>query len=130
MTIAMSDKDFLKHLTADHFKSFCLLNNEQPLVAFGQYHRRLEHQYLSRLAVNHIYRAQGSAKVLITKILEQAFLALSAKGVSLFVFKDNTVAYNCYQSLGFIETEYPEVPFPGNMQNCAYRVLSATKAKI
>ena len=130
MTYPMCDKDFLKHLTADHFKSFCLLNQEQQLVAFGQYYRRLEHQHLSRLAVNPTYRSQGLAKVLITKILEQAFLAQSAKGASLFVFKDNTVAYNCYRSLGFIETEYPEVPFPGNMQHCAYMVLSAAEAKI
>jgi ribosomal protein S18 acetylase RimI-like enzyme len=78
MTYPMSDKNFLKHLTANHFKSFCLLNQEQQLVVFGQYYRRLEHQHLSRLAVNHTYRAQGLAKVLITKILEQAFLAQSA----------------------------------------------------
>jgi ribosomal protein S18 acetylase RimI-like enzyme len=60
------------------------------------------------------------AKILITIILEQAFLAQPAKGASLFVFRDNIVAYQCYQSLGFIETDYPEQPFPGNMQNCAY----------
>ena len=130
MTYPMSDKDFLKHLTANHFKSFGLLNDEQQLVAFGQYYWRLEHQHLSRLAVNPTFRAQGLAKVLITKILEQAFLAQSAKGASLFVFKDNTVAYQCYQSLGFIETDYPADPFPGNMQNCAYMVLSSAEAKI
>ncbi len=77
MTYTMSDKNFLKHLTANHFKSFCLLNQEQQLVVFGQYYRRLEHQHLSRLAVNHTYRAQGLAKVLITKILEQAFSSIS-----------------------------------------------------
>ena len=130
MTYPMSDNNLLKLLTADHFKSFGLLNDEQQLVAFGQYYWRLEHQHLSRLAVNPTFRAQGLAKVLITKILEQAFLAQSAKGASLFVFKDNTVAYQCYQSLGFIETDYPADPFPGNMQNCAYMVLSAAEAKI
>ena len=125
MTYPMSDENFLKHLTADHFKSFCLLNDEQQLVAFGQYYRRLDHHHLGRLAVNPNYRRQGLGKILITKILEQAFLDQAAKGASLFVFRDNIVAYQCYQSLGFIETEYPEQPFPGNMQNCAYMVLSA-----
>jgi ribosomal protein S18 acetylase RimI-like enzyme len=129
MTYPMSDEIFLKLLTADHFKSFGLLNDEQQLVAFGQYYRRLEHHHLGRLAVNPNYRGQGLAKILITKILEQAFLQQSAKGASLFVFKDNTVAYQCYQSLGFIETEYPEQPFPGNMQNCAYMVLSTANQK-
>ena len=125
MTYPMSDENFLKHLTADHFKSFCVLNDEQQLVAFGQYYRRLDHHHLGRLAVNPNYRRQGLGKILITKILEQAFLDQAAKGASLFVFRDNIVAYQCYQSLGFIETEYPEQPFPGNMQNCAYMVLSA-----
>ena len=129
MTYPMSDKDFLKLLTADHFKSFCLLNEKQQLVAFGQYYRRLEHHHLGRLAVSPQYRGQGLAKILITKILEQAFIEQSAKGASLFVFRDNIVAYECYQSIGFIETDYPEEPFPGNMQNCAYMVLFAADQK-
>jgi ribosomal protein S18 acetylase RimI-like enzyme len=128
MTYPMSDKSFFKLLTAGHFKSFCLLNDEQRVVAFGQYYRRLEHHHLGRLAVNPKYRGQGFSKILITEILEQAFIAKSAKGASLFVFRDNIVAYNGYQSLGFIETDYPEEPFPGNMQNCAYMVLSAVEA--
>jgi ribosomal protein S18 acetylase RimI-like enzyme len=129
MTYPMSDENFLKLLTADHFTSFCLLNDGQQLVAFGQYYRRLEHHHLGRLAVNPNFRGQGLAKILITKILEQAFSEQSAKGASLFVFKDNIVAYQCYQSLGFIETDYPEAPFPGNMQNCAYMVLSVSDQK-
>tara|TARA_R110000868_G_scaffold215046_3_gene465138 strand:+ start:1652 stop:2128 length:477 start_codon:yes stop_codon:yes gene_type:complete len=120
MAYPMSDENFLKVLTTDHFTSFCLLNDAQQLVAFGQYYRRLEHHHLGRLAVNPKYRGQGLAKILIIKVLEQAFLQQSAKGASLFVFKDNIVAYNCYQSLGFIETDYPEQPFPGNMRNCVY----------
>lgn len=129
MTYPMSDENFLKCLTAEHFKSFCLLNDQQQLLAFGQYYRRLEHHHLGRLAVNPKYRGQGLAKILINNLLEQAYSEQSAKGASLFVFKDNGVAYRCYQSLGFIETDYPEVPFPGNMKNCAYMVLSAPNPK-
>jgi ribosomal protein S18 acetylase RimI-like enzyme len=120
MTYPMSDDKFLNLLTADHFTSFCLLNEEQQVVAFGQYYERLDHHHLGRLAVNPNNRGQGLAKILITKILEKAHLEQPAKGASLFVFKHNLVAYKCYQSLGFVETEYPEQPFPGNMQNCVY----------
>jgi ribosomal protein S18 acetylase RimI-like enzyme len=120
MTYPMSDDKFLNLLTAEHFTSFCLLNEEQQVVAFGQYYERLDHHHLGRLAVKPNNRGQGLAKILITKILEKAHLEQPAKGASLFVFKDNLVAYNCYQSLGFVETEYPEQPFPGNMQNCVY----------
>jgi ribosomal protein S18 acetylase RimI-like enzyme len=125
MTYPISDENFVKRLTADHIKSFGLLNDKQQLVAFGQYYSRLGHHHLGRLAVNPKFRGQGFSKILITKILEQAFLAQSAKGASLFVFRDNIVAYDCYQSLGFIEEDYPEESFPGNMQNCVYMVLSA-----
>jgi ribosomal protein S18 acetylase RimI-like enzyme len=62
-------------------------------------------------------------------MLEHAFLEQSAQGASLFVFRENVVAYDCYQSLGFIEKKYLEEPFPDNMQNCAYMVLSAAEAK-
>ena len=119
MTFPMADEDFLTQLTAGHFNSSCLLNVEHQLVAFGQYYERLEHHHLGRLAVNPAFRGQGLAKILIAKLLEKAHLEKPAKGASLFVFRDNKVAYKCYQSLGFIETEYPEHPFPGNMQNCA-----------
>jgi ribosomal protein S18 acetylase RimI-like enzyme len=127
--LPMSDENFLKSLTAEHFKSFFLLNDEQQLVAFGQYYSCLGHHHLGRLAVNPKQRGQGLAKIFITKILEQAFLDQSAKGASLFVFKDNTVANQCYRSLGFIKIEYPVQPFPGNMQNSVYMILSAINQK-
>ncbi|MEP1447894.1 MAG: GNAT family N-acetyltransferase [Paraglaciecola sp.] len=120
MTYPISDKTFLKFLTANHINSYCLLNDEQQLLAFGQFYRRLEHHHLGRLAVNPKFRGKGLAKILIKLLLEQAYSQQPAKGASLFVFRDNEVAYRCYQSLGFIETDYPETPFPGNMQNCAY----------
>ena len=126
MTYPMSDESFLRSLTEEPFKSCCLLNDEQQLVAFGQYYRRLEHHHLARLCVNPKYRGQGLAKILVTQILEQAFLEPSAKGTSLFVFKDNIVAYNCYRSLGFIETDYPEQPFLGYMQDCVYMTLPSS----
>jgi hypothetical protein len=36
MTYPMSNENVLKCLTADHLKSFGLLNGKQQLVAFGQ----------------------------------------------------------------------------------------------
>jgi hypothetical protein len=37
MTYPTSDENFLKSLTAEHFKSFCLLNDEQQLATLVQY---------------------------------------------------------------------------------------------
>ena len=123
MTYPMPDEDFLNRLKAPHIDSFSLINENQELVAFGQYYMRLGKRHLGRLAVNPNFRGQGLSKILITKLLAQAENTQPNTDASLFVFKDNVVAYSCYQSLGFIETDYPEQPFPGNMQNCVYMVL-------
>jgi ribosomal protein S18 acetylase RimI-like enzyme len=130
MTFPMSDDKFLNLLNAPHLHSFSLINDNQEIVAFGQYYMRLARHHLSRLVVNPGFRGQGLSKKLIGKLLEKAAKTQPNTDASLFVFTDNIVAYNCYQSLGFIETDYPKTPFPGNMQNCAYMVLSAAEAKI
>lgn len=124
MAFPISDKEFIQQLMAQHFSSYCLLDAGQQLLAFGQHYRRLGHHHLSRLVVNPAFRGQGMAKILIKKLLAQAFSEQPAKGASLFVFTDNLVAHQCYRSLGFVETQYPEQTFPGNMQNCIYMVLS------
>ena len=123
MTYPMHDKDFLLLLTADHLHSFSLLDERSTLVAFGQYYRRLGLHHLGRLAVNPLNRGQGWSKVLIKQLLKKAYSEQPAKGASLFVFKDNLIALECCKSLGFKETNYPDSPFPGNMQNCVYMVL-------
>jgi ribosomal protein S18 acetylase RimI-like enzyme len=125
MTYPMSDTDFLNLLNAPHINSFCLQDEGQQIIAFGQHYLRLERHHLGRLVVNPSCRGQGLGKILIQQLLAQAFTSKATLGASLFVFRDNTVAYNCYQSLGFIETDYPEKTFPRNMQNCAYMVLPA-----
>jgi hypothetical protein len=61
--------------------------------------------------------------------LIKSFLVQTAKAASLFVFRDSIVAYSCYQTLDFIETDYPKQSLLGNMQNCAYMVLSTAEAK-
>lgn len=126
MTYPMADEDFINLLKAPHINSFSLTNDNQELVAFGQYYMRLGRRHLGRLAVNPGFRGQGLSKILVTNLLAQSALAQPNTDASLFVFKDNYVACSCYQSLGFIEIEYPEQPFPGNMQNCAYMIKANT----
>lgn len=141
MTYPMSDENFLNLLKAPHLNSFCLMNESfinnnlikgslqnanQEIVAFGQYYKRLGRHHLCRLAVSPDFRGQGFSKSLITQLLEQAAKIHPNTDASLFVFKGNIVAYNCYKSLGFVETKYPEALFPSNMQSCVYMVFSAS----
>lgn len=123
MVYPMADDIFQALLSAPHLSSYSLLNDEQQLLAFGQHYMRLGRHHLGRLAVNPGVRGRGLAKVLIEQLLSKAKNTESAIGASLFVFADNQVALQCYQSLGFQAVPYPEV-MPGNMQNCLYMVLN------
>ena len=122
MAYPMADEGFLALLQAQHLSSYSLLNDEQQLLAFGQHYIRLGRHHLGRLAVNPDARGRGLAKVLIKQLLSAAQNTENAKGASLFVFADNNVALQCYQSLGFKIVAYPDT-MPGNMQNCLYMVL-------
>jgi ribosomal protein S18 acetylase RimI-like enzyme len=129
MVYPISDKDFVELLTKPHLNSYALVDANQQLLAFGQYYIRLDRWHLGRLAVNPQFRGQGLAKVLVTELLQSAALKKSNMEASLFVFTDNHVAHQCYQSLGFIETDYPG-GVPGNLQNCVYMVLSPNHSKL
>ena len=89
MTYPMSDENFLNQLQAPHIDSFSLINNDQQLVAFGQYYMRLARHHLGRLVVSPLFRGQGLGKILITKLLQQAAKAQPNTDASLFVFKDH-----------------------------------------
>jgi ribosomal protein S18 acetylase RimI-like enzyme len=127
MVYPMSDGDFLRVVKTKDIHSYCLQDDHAQVVAFGQFYPRLGRNHLGRLAVNPDQRGQGLSKVLIQKLLIEADNSFPNRDVSLFVFKNNVIAYQCYLSLGFEETEYPDTPFPGNMQNCVYMVLPIAK---
>lgn len=122
MTYPMSDAGFLKVIKGHDIHSYCLLDNNQQLVAFGQFYNRLERNHLGRLAVAPHQRGKGLGKKLIRNLLAEAQKIRPNAESSLFVFSDNQVAYQCYQSLGFSEAPYPG-GVPSNMQNCVFMVL-------
>jgi ribosomal protein S18 acetylase RimI-like enzyme len=123
MTYPMSDEDFLHLIKGKHLHSYSLLDTTQQVLAFGQFYDRLGRNHLGRLAVAPTHRGKGLSKKLIEGLLTKAQKVRPSVEASLFVFTDNQVAYQCYQSLGFKEVPYPLHPFPGNMQNCVYMVL-------
>ncbi|WP_340678662.1 GNAT family N-acetyltransferase [Paraglaciecola sp.] len=122
MVYPMADDTFLTLMCAAHLNSYSLIDSAQQVLAFGQFYVRLGRHHLGRLAVNPQCRGQGIAKPLIRQLLAQAPKQQNAQGASLFVFIDNHVALQCYQSLGFKLARYPEA-MPGNMQNCHYMIL-------
>jgi hypothetical protein len=81
---------FREDCRLDMMDSFSLRNANGELAAFGQAYERDGRGHLARLISNPDYEEY-----------------------SLFVYRDNIPAYQCYLSLGFVVQNYPEgAPMP------------------
>ena len=68
--------------------------------------------HLGHVIVDSKNRCKGLGKELLKLVLIYAFDVLRVSKVTLGVFDNNPVAYNCYKALGFEEYEYFEKKFP------------------
>jgi len=110
---------FQRDLKLNELSSYVLIDSASNCVAFGQFYQRLDCLHLGRLVVNPEFRGLGLAKTLIQNLINKGREQLNLNKVSLFVLKDNVIALKTYQSLGFIEKEYPEAI---GLENCLYMV--------
>ena len=88
--------------------SFSLRDVSDEVVAFGQLYDRDERIHLARLVVNPLTRGQGSGRRLIELLIKAGSSRFHRDECSLFVFRKNIPAYECYKSLGFAVREYPK----------------------
>jgi ribosomal protein S18 acetylase RimI-like enzyme len=110
-------ESFKEDLQLDSLSSYCLVDSDFELVAFGQYYLRVGRCHLCRLVVNPSHRGKGIATKLMDKLIENGLKNLSVKETSLFVFQHNKSAIKAYEKFGFIKSNYPE-KMP--MENCDY----------
>ncbi|TFH89745.1 GNAT family N-acetyltransferase [Vibrio ouci] len=59
-----------------------------------------------RVFISNEFRGQGIAKRMLEQLIELAQIEHNAQVLSLAVFERNTVAKNCYESLGFQVTSH------------------------
>lgn len=103
---------FVEDMHWGRVASFSLRDPSGKLSAFGQLYERLGRVNLARLVVNPTMRGQGVGKRLIGMLMTLSPSLFDCDEYSLFVYRDNTSAYKCYQSMGFTVTDYPQrVPF-------------------
>lgn len=112
-------KTFELEIKIDELSSYCLVDNHNALIAFGQYYQRLNHCHLGRLAVNPNFRNQGIAQSFIEELERQGKKELQCSSTSLFVLAHNANARRLYGKLGYVEQDYPE-PLP--IKNCLYMI--------
>lgn len=97
----------------DVMRSWVLRNPDGQLAAFGQAYERYGRGHLARLVSSPHQRRQGAGRRLIEKIIESLEESQEYEEYSLFVFRDNAPAYQCYLSLGFVVGDYPaDAPMP------------------
>ena len=97
----------------DVMNSFGLRNARGELAAFGQSYERDGRGHLARLVSNPGLRRQGAGRQLVEMIITSLEESHDYEEYSLFVYRDNLPAYQCYLSLGFIIQDYPEdAPMP------------------
>jgi ribosomal protein S18 acetylase RimI-like enzyme len=99
---------FVEDCRIDVMDSYVLTSPDKQRAAFGQSYERTGRGHLARLVVNPLLRRQGAGRRLIEMIIASLERRHAYDEYSLFVYRNNTPAYECYVSLGFAVTDYPE----------------------
>ncbi|HNP36578.1 MAG TPA: GNAT family N-acetyltransferase [Woeseiaceae bacterium] len=89
-------------------RSFAMLDPAGNFCGFGQVYERIQRMNLARLVVHPERRGEGVGKRLVTMIMHVAPSLLPLDEFSLFVFRDNLPALECYRAMGFSIQDYPE----------------------
>ncbi|HEY0921574.1 GNAT family N-acetyltransferase [Rheinheimera pacifica] len=99
---------FLQLLCRPGAQSFSLVDSDNNTVlGFGQICDRFACHHLARLVIHPQQRGKGLAKTLISELIIQA-LSQQRRNISLYVHRHNSVALQCYTSLGFEICPPPE----------------------
>lgn len=93
--------------------SYSLRNAAGELAAFGQSYERAGRGHLARIVSNPALRRRGAGRQLIRMIMAALEGRHDYDEYSLFVYRDNVAAYQCYLSSGFVVRDYPaDAPMP------------------
>lgn len=116
---------FREDCRVDVMASYALRNSAGELAAFGQSYERQGRGHLARLVSNPALRRQGAGRKLIRMIIAALEMTGDYDECSLFVYRDNIPAYQCYLSLGFVVVQYPDdAPMP---DKCFFLTKRATR---
>jgi len=114
-----TEVSFKKDIRLNELPSFTLLDDDNEMVAFGQYYSRLNRCHFGRLIVKPSWRGKGVIAQLIQALIEAGTEDLGINSYSLFVLADNKSAIAAYQKFGFSLSTYPEEMF---LDNCLYMI--------
>jgi ribosomal protein S18 acetylase RimI-like enzyme len=99
---------FFEDIYWGRLESFSLRDPSAMLAGFGQLYDRDGRVHLARLVVKPTMRGEGIGKRLINMLMTAGQSRVPGDEFSLFVFRDNMPAYECYKSMGFVVSDYPD----------------------
>jgi ribosomal protein S18 acetylase RimI-like enzyme len=88
--------------------TYCLVDADEEMLAFGQIYERHGRINLARLVVSPHRRGQGIGKQLILLLMEKGQEDFPLTEFSLYVYEDNYPARSCYAGVGFEQRDHPE----------------------
>ena len=88
--------------------SFALHDPDGEFAAFGQVYNRNDRINLARLVAHPEKRGQGVGKRLVQGLMQAGAELFDLQEYSLFVYRDNTAALECYRSQGFTIQDFPQ----------------------
>ena len=105
--------------------TFCLRSRDNAMSAFGQMYERNNRINLARLIAHPTMRGQGLGRRLVEMLMTIGADLFDLDEFSLFVYRDNTPALECYRSLGFEIYDYP--PDDSMPDVCDYMTRSVVR---
>jgi ribosomal protein S18 acetylase RimI-like enzyme len=101
-------ESFKKDCHWGEMATYALYSPDGEFAAFGQYYKRIGRINFARLIAHPDKRGQGIGKRLVQMLMTAAAEQFDLDEYSLFVYRDNAPALNCYLGLGFEIKDYPE----------------------
>jgi len=99
---------FRRDIRWERINSYSLFDPRGTFAAFGQLYLRKQRVHLARLVVAPTMRRRGVGKRLIGRLMAVGRSLYASSEYSLFVFRGNVSALECYRSLGFEVVDYPQ----------------------
>ena len=99
---------FLEDINWGRTRTFSLTDTADEFAAFGQLYKRKGRIHLARLITHPDRRRQGIGQRLIRLLMAEGRRVYRSNEFSLFVLRENRPAYECYRSLGFVVSDYPD----------------------
>jgi ribosomal protein S18 acetylase RimI-like enzyme len=100
-TYPLKRNDFLRQLQLSDTQGFSLLQADGQMLGFGQLCDRFDKIHLARLLIFKEFRGKGYAKNLICALLKNGQRYWPRRDASLYVYRTNHTAMQCYSGLGF-----------------------------